>query len=44
LLYFVNCLTSCIAYRDKKVVGVFVRFSCAAINLLEYGCGRDADL
>jgi hypothetical protein len=20
----------CIAYRDKKVVGVFVRFSCAA--------------
>jgi hypothetical protein len=27
LLYFVGCLTGCIAYRDKKVVGgVFVRF------------------
>jgi hypothetical protein len=21
-----GCLTGCIAYRDKKVVGVFVRF------------------
>jgi hypothetical protein len=25
-VYFVGCLTSSYAYRDKKVVGVFVRF------------------
>jgi hypothetical protein len=29
MLRSVDCLTV-IAYRDKKVVGVFVRFSCAA--------------
>jgi hypothetical protein len=29
-LYFVQVFNRFIYYRDKKVVGVFVRFSCAA--------------
>jgi hypothetical protein len=34
LLYFVRCLARLkYAYRDRRVVGVFVRFSCAFIHL-----------
>jgi hypothetical protein len=33
------CLTGPYAYRDKKVVGVFVRFSCAATVVFPIGKG-----
>jgi hypothetical protein len=32
-MYFVQLRVFNHAYRDKKVVGVFVRFSCAASTL-----------